>query len=198
MNNPAHFHITYKITFPDTRFYYFGKHSTRTLNDRYKGSGVAVMNLIKQKKPYSFEMIALHETSGDAYDHEKCLIGNRHITDPACLNKIRGGIGIRNFKGKPGIRTPRRDKKKVLASGKLGAAARRGMKDSPEVNARRSASVSAATIGVPKPWLNKNIEINGIAYSGFESACTHLKLSRYIIRTRLKSDKFPNWKELPK
>jgi len=198
MNTSDYLHITYKITFHDTGFYYFGKHSTRQLNDRYKGSGVEVVNLIRQKKLHSFEMIALHESSGDAYDHEKSLIGNRYITDPTCLNKIRGGIGIRNFKGKPGVRTPRKDKQKVLASAKLGAAARRGQKDSPEVNARRSASVHAATIGKPKPWLNKTIEIDGITYSGFADACENLKLSRYIIRTRLKSKEFPTWKEIPK
>jgi hypothetical protein len=193
-----YFHITYKITFPDTGFYYFGKHSTKRLNDRYKGSGVDVANLIKQNARHSFEMVALHESSDAAFAHEKTLVGDRYLADPFCLNKIQGGAGVKNFKGKPGIRTPRRDKQKVLMAAKLGAEARRGMKDSPEVRARRSASVSAATTGIPKPWICKRISVDDKVYVGIGEVCKAFSISRYHVRTRLKSEQYPTWIELTK
>lgn len=191
-------HYTYKITFPEKGLYYFGKHSTKNIRDGYRGSGRVVQELIRRGDAYEVELIALHETCAAALKHEELLIRDRYRFDPNCVNRIKGGGGIKNDVGTPGNRTPRKDKLKVLMAARLGTEARRGQKDSPETKAQRNASVSLATMGVPKTWLRKRLQIDDKIFIGIDAAATEFGLNRYGVRVRLKSDKYPTWKEIEK
>lgn len=198
------FHCTYKVTFPDKGFYYFGKHSTRDLTDGYSGSGRIVRELISSGETFDVELIALHNTNNDAYLHEKLLISDKWKLDSSCINLKPGGrnrfvFGIPrdpswNRKIGEANRKPRKDKSKVLMAAKLGSEARRGQKDSEETKARRNAAVSQATRGVPKPYLLKVYIVNGETFKGIESVKEKYPLSSPTIFSRMKSEKYPTWR----
>ena len=199
-------HYTYKITFPEKGLYYFGKHSTKNLRDGYRGSGKLTKELIREGHVYEVELIALHETSPAAYLHEQTLIGDRWKNDHHCINRMPGGKSRYTF-GVPrnpewnrkigeSNRKPRKDKAKVLMAAKLGAEARRGQKDSLEVRMKRGASVSASTLGKPKPWMCKRIQVDDKIFVGIDAAAKEFGLNRHGVRVRLKSDKHPTWKEI--
>ena len=81
---------------------------------------------------------------------------------------------------------------------KLGMEARRGMKDTPEVNAKRSKSLKELFKRNPeafkRPQYNKIVIGDDIEYPSCNDAASTLGISRQTVYNRVKSDKFPGWR----
>ena len=93
------FHFTYRLNLKeDPRYYYYGKHSTRNISDRYTGSGTTIKELKKEKGRDCFDLTILNffSTSEEAFSEEEKLVGDLWKTDPYCLNRYPGG----NWKGR--------------------------------------------------------------------------------------------------
>jgi hypothetical protein len=204
-------HFVYKITFPETGEYYFGKHTTsKNGDDGYRGSGHLLEERKASGQQFIFEILSYHNSSKEAFEAEKAIIGDLWKTDDLCLNLVPGGKGgwedRINWKGVPKSDEQRRkmslsnSKPKsgaalaaTIQNGKLGAEARRGQKDSEEVNRRRSESVSKATKGVPKKWLLQKYIIEGKEYVGMQSVTDAFGITRQTVFNRIKSEKWPDW-----
>jgi hypothetical protein len=204
-------HFVYRITFPDTGEYYYGKHSSsQEGDDGYRGSG----HLLEQRKqtgiPYIFEIVSWYSSSEEALEAEKNIIGDLWQTDDRCLNLVPGGKGgwegRVNWKGIPksdeqrekmslSNKNPKTGAALVAAirNAKLGSEARRGQTDSAEVRAKRAESVSKSTLGKPKPWLNQNYVIEGELYAGMKQVTDKFGITRQTVNNRLNSQKWPDW-----
>ena len=79
-----------------------------------------------------------------------------------------------------------------IENGKLGALARKGMKDSIEVRKKRAASLSKTLKGVPRINRRKSVSIDGIIYKGVELVQNKFNISRQTVYNRIKSDQW-NW-----
>ena len=87
-------HYVYKLTFvPDNRFYYYGKHSTKNLNDNYGGRGALVYRWKKKYGSQCFrrEILSFWPSKDLALKEEHRIVGNLWTTDPFCLNQCPGG-----------------------------------------------------------------------------------------------------------
>lgn len=205
------FHYTYKVSFIDSGCYYIGKHSTLCLSDNYTGSGTTLKEMQNQNLPFIFEIISYYDTEDDAYKAEGELVGDKWHTDELCINRICGGKG--GFRA--GLPRPKEWNEKIgnanrkpksakgiaanIASSKIAAAIRTGQKDSEETKAKRNASVSKATAGVPKPSHRKHYEIDGVLYIGYEDVQNRLGISPYKLRIRIADDdNYPTWKQIKK
>lgn len=95
MKRQYKYHYTYKLTFkPDTRYYYYGKRSTNSLNDiYYLGSGTTVRDYRQRYGSNCFykEILKYWNSSEEALAEEAKLVGNLWKTDPFCLNNCPGG-----------------------------------------------------------------------------------------------------------
>lgn len=93
------FYYTYKITLLKGSLaghYYFGQHRTNKLDDGYTGSGVKVTDYFKkypkiEHQTYIKEIIAFYDSKEELDIAEEQLIGDKYITDPLCLNLVKGG-----------------------------------------------------------------------------------------------------------
>lgn len=108
--NPNVSFYTYKITASDSDKYYYGVRQINIpnatiedcLKDSYMGSGGGVSTnkftnwKEKHKDKLEKEILKIHSTKAQAYNHEKSLVGDKWRTDPLCLNSIAGGL--RSFK----------------------------------------------------------------------------------------------------
>lgn len=106
------YHIVYKTTLVSTGEYYIGKHTTKDLNDGYRGSGRWVV--VQPKTATRTEILSMHASEAEALAAERVLV-DQHLGDPLCRNMTRGGRGS--------------------------MAHLRGRKPTPEENAQRSASL---------------------------------------------------------
>ena len=88
------FFYVYKILF-ESGEYYIGKHRTRNLNDGYCGSGILIQQKIANGEIKTAKKIILefHENDKKLSIAEERIIGNKYLTDPLCLNKVKGGEG---------------------------------------------------------------------------------------------------------
>jgi hypothetical protein len=77
-------HYTYKITFEDTPFYYYGLHSTEKLDDGYLGSPKTNRWCWDFYEATS-TILEFFETREEAFTIENILI-KTFINDPYCLN----------------------------------------------------------------------------------------------------------------
>ena len=83
------YHYTYKVTFPDHGWFYFGVHSTNDLNDSYSGSPYT--HKWKWKfYDYEFRILEFHNDRKTAESLERRLI-RPFLHDPMCLNENLGG-----------------------------------------------------------------------------------------------------------
>jgi len=89
------YHYVYKTTNLITKEYYYGRHSTRNLNDSYLGSGRNIFEQKKQygRKNYKREFIVFCNSFEGLIKAEECIITNETLCDSLCLNKARGGPG---------------------------------------------------------------------------------------------------------
>lgn len=85
------YHYTYIILDPNSSDYYIGKHSTNNLKDGYLGSGTWPAQMKSENKELTKIIINLYETSEEAYNAEKILIGDKWKTDINCKNMKPGG-----------------------------------------------------------------------------------------------------------
>lgn len=93
------FYYTYKITLLKGSLaghYYYGQHRTKKLNDGYAGSGVKVSDYYSkygkiEHQTYIKEIIAFYNSKEELDIAEDQLIGDKYITDPMCLNLVKGG-----------------------------------------------------------------------------------------------------------
>ena len=198
-------HFVYKTIIKETGEYYIGKHSANNINDRYIGSGVSILEKVDKSTPVEFKILEYAKTSDDAYILEEKILGDLYKVDPLCLNRVKGGkrgyannrkgkshsiewrqkISKSNSKPKEGIAL-----EATRNNAKLGAEARRGMKDSDEVKAKRAASLSKVITGVPQPNRRKTVVINNKKYIGVELVANEFNISRMTVYNRIKSNKW--------
>ena len=86
----------YKITCTQgtwKNYFYFGQHTTKNLNDGYKGCGTKLRCYYK-KYPEDFikEIISFHNTQEELNEAEYDII-HPYLNDPMCLNISEGGWG---------------------------------------------------------------------------------------------------------
>lgn len=90
------YNYTYKLTLKsDPRYYYYGVHSSNIEPefDDYEGSGTNIKNLIKENGHGIFEreILEFFETREEALISEENLVTEEMVSDPFCLNRIKGG-----------------------------------------------------------------------------------------------------------
>lgn len=78
------YHFTYRVTFKGTRFYYYGLHSTKNLNDGYLGSP-RTNRWCWDLYDATLTPLEFFNTREDAFEIENRLI-KAFINDPLCLN----------------------------------------------------------------------------------------------------------------
>lgn len=83
----------YKITNKLTGQYYYGIHSTKTLDDGYMGSGIKIKEAIKQLGVDNFikEYIEFFEDDDSLRNAERKLVNANLLSDPLCYNIAPGG-----------------------------------------------------------------------------------------------------------
>lgn len=85
----------YKITCTNGSFkdhFYYGQHTTKNLNDGYKGSGRKIGDYYKKyPNDYIKEIISYHNTKEDLDIAETNII-QQYIDDPYCLNVLSTGF----------------------------------------------------------------------------------------------------------
>lgn len=93
------FHYVYQITNNINGKKYIGKHSSKTLDNNYYGSGSLIKKAIKKygKENFSKEVIKILETSEEAYRYEENLILEKLVSkDPMYYNISMQGSGGRH------------------------------------------------------------------------------------------------------
>ena len=94
------FHYTYKITRPNIDdSYYYGVHSTNNVDDGYLGSGLIICRSIQKYgvEQHHKEILKFYDTRTEAFEAEAELVNDACISDPRCLNLVRGGKQSINF-----------------------------------------------------------------------------------------------------
>lgn len=76
--------------------YYYGQHSTNSLQDNYAGSGSILKDYYKKYRriegiTYTKEILKFYNDQDELNKAEEILIGDLWETDPNCLNKKPGG-----------------------------------------------------------------------------------------------------------
>lgn len=94
MEKNKKYHLIYLTICKINNFYYFGKHSTNNVNDKYIGSGKELNRHIKKYGKNNFKkmIIARFNDEKEAYVCEKLIIEN-FILDNKCYNIKSGGEG---------------------------------------------------------------------------------------------------------
>lgn len=87
------YHYFYKITNNLNGHFYYGVHSTESLEDGYMGSGTRLRLAYKKYGigNFSKEIIKFFETSDDAFAYEREIVNENLIKDPNCYNIQIGG-----------------------------------------------------------------------------------------------------------
>jgi hypothetical protein len=109
--------------------HYFGKHSTKNLNDEYVGSGRIIRDILKSKKEFEITCTRseFFETAKEAYEFEELLISEgREKYGDSVININGGGKG-----GQLGLKHSTETKAKISKS-------RKGQKFSEEAKAKMS------------------------------------------------------------
>lgn len=157
----------YRITNLINLKYYIGVHKTDDPMDSYMGSGEIIRKAIAKYGIDSFkkEILFIFDNEEDAYNKEKELLEDKWQLQE-CYNMMPGGTGSWSYVNSLNLPNIMQDPEFVKAhvelkrknnsyyteknlsasrkNAKLGAEARRGMKDSVEVKKKRSESVKKA------------------------------------------------------
>lgn len=88
------YHYIYKTVNTLNGMYYFGRHSTKNLDDGYLGSGKYLLNAFKKygKQHFKREILEFARSSEDLWCLEERYITKEMIDDPNCYNQAFGGI----------------------------------------------------------------------------------------------------------
>ena len=89
------YHFTYMIVCILNGRYYYGRHSTRNLNDGYKGSGKVIRQAVQKYGWENFVLVPIqfYNTKEELKAAEAELITDEVIEDFFCYNISRGGHG---------------------------------------------------------------------------------------------------------
>ena len=147
------FYTIYKILNKVNGKFYIGKHQTENVNDKYYGSGKAIINAIKLhgKDNFTKEILFTFDTSAEMDAKEREIITEELVNNPKCYNIGIGGEGGPQFKGKTHsletkarISASRLGKSCLTADGALRiAAASKGKIVSDETRKKLSAAAKA-------------------------------------------------------
>lgn len=85
------FHFIYK-TYSSSGLYYYGRHTTKNINDGYLGSGKWIKS-IKDKSNLKREIILFCENQEELLKKEEEYI-TKHINDPKCMNFNERPVGF--------------------------------------------------------------------------------------------------------
>lgn len=90
------FIFVYKITNLINGKFYYGKHATNNLNDRYLGSGVLIKKAIKKygKENFQLKILRFFDSEKDAFNFERVLVNSNTVNDDKCYNLVEGGKGL--------------------------------------------------------------------------------------------------------
>lgn len=92
------FHLIYKTIKNATGEYYIGKHTTKRLDDGYRGSGRWVVS--QPKGTTTTVILYFCGSEQEALELERALV-DECINDPLCMNQTRGGRGpFHHLKGR--------------------------------------------------------------------------------------------------
>lgn len=207
---------TYILRFKATAQLYYGvriANKVKPSDDlwvNYFSSSEIVKELIRKygKESFTYKVHKSFESMDDAYQYENkmlCLIKNKH--KHKWFNRTYGsGFGYASLykteKHCKAIGDGNRGKKrsgealeKCRENSKLGAEARRGMKDSEEVKRKRIESIKKTrnTLGFKQKYRYSKYIINGIEYIGEKEIVEKYKITRQTLYNRCKTEKFPDW-----
>lgn len=89
------YHYTYQIDNLINGKYYRGKHSAKSLDNDYMGSGKLIIKAIDKWGIENFKKTILKTfpTSAEAFAHEAEIVTMKEVNDPMCYNLIPGGKG---------------------------------------------------------------------------------------------------------
>lgn len=89
------YHYFYKIINIQNNKFYFGVHTTKNINDNYKGSGTILKRAYEKYGIISFkkDIIKCFHNQTDKFDYEKSFITEDILNDPLCYNAKFGGHG---------------------------------------------------------------------------------------------------------
>lgn len=92
---PHSYHYLYKTTCSVTGRYYYGMHSTSSIDDGYLGSGKRLWLSIRKygEENHSREILEMFDTRESLIAGEKMLITDEILKDPMCMNLMKGGKG---------------------------------------------------------------------------------------------------------
>ena len=93
-NDYKYFYI-YKTTNQINGKIYIGIHASNSLENKYLGSGVYLIQAIKKygRDTFTKEILQIYETYDHALDHERRLITKEFIENPMTYNAEIGGMG---------------------------------------------------------------------------------------------------------
>src|SRR3546814_11996018 len=105
----------YKITNLINGKFYIGKHQTENPNDRYFGSGKAIIEAIKiyGKNNFIKEILFEFDNEEAMNDKERELVTEELIADPNSYNMAIGGEGGPHFKGRHHTNKTRSEERSV-------------------------------------------------------------------------------------
>lgn len=88
-------HYVYRIDNLINGKYYIGKHSAKSLDNSYMGSGIHIRAAIDLYGIDNFKKTILKTfpTSEEAYAYEAELVTQELVDDPMCYNIMKGGTG---------------------------------------------------------------------------------------------------------
>lgn len=155
MKKNTHHFYTYRVTKIDTGEFYLGKRCcTKKLieNDYYLGSGLIIKQYVRKygRDAFTKEIIGIYQSLDELNSAEAELITDEVLTDPLCLNIVRGGSGgQRSFsmETRKKISEALKGRKKSPEHAAKCGRANIGRKHSDETRAKKSASMRGRN-----PW----------------------------------------------
>jgi hypothetical protein len=107
-------HYVYKIMNLENGKFYIGKHSSDSIEDEYFGSGVGIRRAIAKYgiESFSKSIIAVFESSEEAFAFEAELVTKELVDTPLCYNGVLGGSGLPSGADHPHYGKPRSEEVK--------------------------------------------------------------------------------------
>lgn len=108
----------YKITNIVNNKFYYGVHKTNNLNDKYLGSGKAIISARNKygKENFKREIVKLFDTYEECLAHEALIVDEDMVKDPMCYNMKTGGKGGSSKGANLGKKRSEETRRKMSAS----------------------------------------------------------------------------------
>lgn len=168
-------YTVYKVTNTINGNIYIGVHKTDNPNDRYLGSGLAVREAVAKHGRDAFTKEVLHafDTLEEAYAKERQLVDEEFVARRDTYNMICGGAVTVEWTEQRRMRTPDTVARQLAtrrANGNM-QSYWKGKAQSPEANAKRSAS-HAALERIACPHCDKLVEPGNAKRWHFDNCAT--------------------------